>query len=166
MFKGLFKWVAVLTVFLGILWKSYALGAASVHALWDLERAQSETANAQEIARLAEIQLESTREYLALSSHLRDNTKTIIKKVPVYVTKQDDANCPIPDGFVRLHDEATGNPSVPNTDTPGGTDGTSESIVLSEIGRTVVGNYGNCRETALRLERLQDWVKKIGARSP
>ena len=32
--------------------------------------------------------------------------ETIIKEVPVYVTAQDDAACRIPDGFIRLWNDA------------------------------------------------------------
>lgn len=161
MSKGFFKWGLVLTVLLGTLWQTYRLGGDHVRVAWDLERAQTASANAQEIARLAELQQHTTREYLKQYSLLRENTKTIIEKVPVYVTKQDDANCSISDGFVRLHDEATGNTPVPSTDSPSGTDGSSESVELSDVGRTVAGNYSTCRETALRLKELQEWVKKI-----
>ena len=54
--KGLFKWGLGLTFLVGILWKSYDLGADHVRAQWDLERAQTASVNAQEIARLAELQ--------------------------------------------------------------------------------------------------------------
>jgi len=166
MSKGFFKWGLVLTVLLGILWQTYKLGGDHVRAAWDVERAQVGIANALETARLAELQQSTTREYLKQYSRLRENTRTIIEKVPVYVTKQDDANCHISDGFVRLHDKATGRASVPGTDSPSGTDGSSESVELSDVGRTVAGNYSTCRETALRLEQLQNWVKKIGAQGP
>lgn len=159
--KGFFKWGAVTVILLGILWKAYDLGGDHVQAQWDLERAEVATANAQEVARLEALNNQVTRDYLALSTRLRDGTRTIIEKVPVYVTKQDDANCTIPDGFVRLHDEATGNPTLPETSTTPGTDDTPEPIELSDVGATVVGNYSQCRRTALQLEALQKWVKKI-----
>lgn len=31
---------------------------------------------------------------------------TIIKQVPVYITPEADDQCPVPDGFVRVHDAA------------------------------------------------------------
>lgn len=52
---------------------------------------------------------------------VKEKAKTIIQKVPVYVSKESDARCAVPAGFVRLHDAAAANvppvaspASVPN----------------------------------------------------
>lgn len=98
-------------------------------------------------------------------------TKTIIRKVPVYVTAKADAACPVPDGFVRVHDlAAAGLP--PPADGAGQPDGTAaelgapSGVSLSAIARTVGGNYGTC--LALRGELLdwQDWARKMGLAGP
>ncbi|MDR3436458.1 hypothetical protein [Telmatospirillum sp.] len=39
---------------------------------------------------------------------IRTVTQTIIKKVPIYVTKKDNARCAIGPGFVLLHNAAAG----------------------------------------------------------
>lgn len=160
--RGLLKWGLVFGVLVGILWKSYDLGGDHVRAAWLVERAQSEIAHALEIARLAELQQSATVQYLALSSHLKDKRKVLIKEVPIYVTKKDDANCRIPNGFVSLHDKAAGITGLPETDSPSGADDTTPAVELSDVGGTLVSNYSICRRNALQLKELQNWVKKIG----
>lgn len=89
---------------------------------------------------------------------IRGETKTIIKEVPIYVTPEDDANCVVPDGFVRLHDAAVQGRSVAST--PGATDAAPSDTQLSEVAITVVENYGVCRETAEQLTALQRWIRE------
>ncbi len=91
--------------------------------------------------------------------------QTIVKKVPVYVTKQADAHCTIPLGFVRLHDAAAGGvPVLSDTSgqshgTPGDPDAASGHS-LSDVAETVTDNYGACRQIAEQLVDLQDWVSR------
>jgi len=45
-------------------------------------------------------------EYVDRVEVIEKQGKTIIQRVPVYVTPDDDARCAVPDGFIRLHDAA------------------------------------------------------------
>ncbi|ASN72214.1 hypothetical protein 3S15_28 [uncultured Caudovirales phage] len=45
-------------------------------------------------------------EYVDRVEVIETQGKTIIQRVPVYVTPDDDARCAVPDGFIRLHDAA------------------------------------------------------------
>lgn len=47
-------------------------------------------------------------EYVDRVQVIEKQGKTIIQRVPVYVTPDDDARCAVPDGFIRLHDAAAG----------------------------------------------------------
>ena len=89
---------------------------------------------------------------------IRTVTKTLIQKVPVYVTVQADAKCVVPLGFVRLHDAAAAGslPKVP--DTAGQSDDAPSGIALSAVASTVTQNYGICHENAAQLAGLQAWV--------
>lgn len=84
-------------------------------------------------------------------------TNTIVKEVPVYVTKIADRKCVIPRGFVRLHDAAaTGVPPVPDPapgadDQPAGTD-------LAAVGTTVATNYGKYAALRQQFLDLKTWV--------
>jgi len=45
-------------------------------------------------------------EYVDRVEVIEKQGKTIIQRVPVYVTPDDDSRCAVPAGFVRLHDAA------------------------------------------------------------
>jgi len=94
---------------------------------------------------------------------IRTVTRNIIKEVPVYVAAEADAACPIPVGFVRLHDAAAAGawPAVPIASGP--PNDAPSGIALSGVAATVAENYGSCRETAERLTSLQEWIRSIAA---
>ncbi|RBH86463.1 hypothetical protein BRL93_21465 [Xanthomonas oryzae pv. oryzae] len=87
---------------------------------------------------------------------VREAGATITHEIPIYVTQTADAACPIPAGFVRLHDAAvTGHPAGPPTGDP---DAPAAGITLSGIAGTVADNYTSCHATAAQLSALQDWI--------
>ena len=81
-------------------------------------------------------------------------TRTLIEKVPVYVSPEVDRRYPLPVGLVRLHDEA----AAGHSPVPGGAgelDDAPSDIAPSTLGRTVVANYGDyyaCRE------QVRGWI--------
>lgn len=87
---------------------------------------------------------------------IREQGEQIVKEVPVYITKESDAKCDVPNGFVVLHDSASQN-EVPRASSS--TDGDSSGVALSQVATTVVGNYTTCHEVRAQLKALQDWVK-------
>lgn len=87
---------------------------------------------------------------------IKEQGEQIVKEVPIYVTKDSDAKCDVPNGFVVLHDSASKN-EVPRT--PSSTDGDSSGVKLSEVATTVATNYTTCHEVRAQLKALQDWVK-------
>ena len=92
---------------------------------------------------------------------VRERGATITREIPVYVTAKADAACPIPAGFVRVHDAAAqGVPIDPSTGDP---DAPVPGLALSGIAATVAGNYTACHETAAQLSALQDWVRGLQA---
>jgi hypothetical protein len=118
---------------------------------WEARGHHDKAAEAAREARAALVVRAAQRASAALSEASRadlDRTQaenhtrtiTLIRKVPIYVTAKDDADCRVPDGLVRLHDAAAlGLPDVPA--------GASESkqsarVALSDLTGTVVGNYG------------------------
>jgi hypothetical protein len=74
-------------------------------------------------------------------AEIRYRTKTLVEKVPVYVSSKSDDGCSVPVGFVRLHDAAAGGaPGLPaaasgSLDAPSG-------LELSAALSTVIANYG------------------------
>lgn len=89
---------------------------------------------------------------------IREFTRTIQEKVPVYVTPETDAAYPVPVGWVRVHDDAaTGKLSAPSAepyDAPSG-------IAASRTASVVAENYGICRENARQLTDLQAWLNSV-----
>jgi hypothetical protein len=95
--------------------------------------------------------------YLPAEAKIKTVTQNIIKEVPVYVTKQDDARCVINNGFVRLHDSAAKGELPPG---PTGDDGAASITKLSTLSETVTGNYGIANLCAVRLKEWQEWYRK------
>jgi len=94
---------------------------------------------------------------------IRTVTKTLIEKVPVYVSNRADALCSVPTGFVRLHDAAArGDDLSAASESPGQSDGAPSGVALSTVANTVVANYGGCRADEQRLADLQSWLKAEG----
>lgn len=101
---------------------------------------------------------------------IRTVTETLIKKVPVYVTKKADAKCPIPAGAVQLHDSAARHlplVPIPAGKLDGGTAGVDDpsGILLSQILDTVAKNYGRYYEVRGQLLDLQGWIRQQQALS-
>jgi hypothetical protein len=92
-------------------------------------------------------------------------TQTIVKKVPVYVTKNANTRCVIPVGFVRLHDAAAGGvPLIPGSagqpDAAATNPDAASGNSLSDVASTVTNNYGTCHQIAQQLIDLQAWVSQ------
>jgi hypothetical protein len=89
-------------------------------------------------------------------------TKTIVEKVPTYVTPEADARCVIPVGFLRLHDAAAaGLPPV--SEATGKPDDAPSGVELHTVTETVVGNYGVANSNAEKLGALQEWLRQQAA---
>ena len=86
--------------------------------------------------------------------------ETIIKEVPVYITKEDDAQCSISPSFVELHDAASAN-RLPDPHPPAEfAQGVAEPR-LSDVGWTVVANYNKFHAMKAQCSALQEWAKGL-----
>jgi len=88
---------------------------------------------------------------------VKEKGDVIIQKVPEFITKESDAKCDVPNGFVVLHDSASKN-EVPKTSSS--VDGESSGVALSEVATTVAGNYTTCHEIREQLKSLQEWIRE------
>ncbi len=88
---------------------------------------------------------------------VKEKGDVIIQKVPEFISKESDAKCDVPNGFVVLHDSASKN-EVPKASSS--TDGEPSGVALSTVATTVAGNYTTCHETREQLKALQEWVKE------
>jgi len=131
-------------------------GASHVQEKWS-------AANDDQAARVVTIQakqaaatIQVVTEYVDRVQIVRQRGADIIKEVPIYVTKESDAGCVIPRGFVRLHDAAADGGIL---GAPGDTDAAPAGIALSTVAGTVTRNYQRCYENAAELTGLQQWVR-------
>ncbi len=81
-------------------------------------------------------------------------TRTLIEKVPVYVSPEVDRRYPLPVGLVRLHDAAArGEADLPGP--AGEPDDAPSGTPASALAQTLIGNYGDyyaCRE------QVRGWI--------
>lgn len=160
------KWIGAALAVLGVLW---------AFAGWNYHRGVAHEQAAQaarvEAARKAVVKTEAKADAITADvgqkaevkqAEIRTVTRTIIEKVPVYVTPKADAQCVVTRGFVRLHDAAAAGrlPEVANgpddADSPAG-------IPLSTAASTVAANYGQCLQWRSIAEGWQDWNARQAA---
>ena len=114
----------------------------------------------EEIARLekasGEITTKVEKVYIERTKVIKEKGDVIIEKVPEYISKDADAKCDVPNGFVVLHNSAVKN-EIP--DTARDFNEKSSGVELSTAGKTVAGNYTTCNEVREQLRSLQDWVR-------
>ena len=92
---------------------------------------------------------------------VRERGATITREIPIHVTAKADAACPVPAGFVRVHDAAAQGVSLDPA--AGDPDAPVPGLALSGVADAVARNYTTCHETAAQLTALQDWVRGLQA---
>lgn len=87
------------------------------------------------------------------AARIQTVTKEVIREVPsrVPVGTPD-----LPGGWRVLHDAAATGAIPP---APGGAD--ASPVPAATAAETVVENYGVCRDTADRLDKLQQWIREV-----
>lgn len=96
---------------------------------------------------------------LLASAGARQRTiySVIEKEVPRLVAQDVVDRCPVPVGFVRLHDAAAqGMPTLP--DPAGRPDDAASGLGLDTVAGAVVGNYETCNAIRVQLSALQAWT--------
>ncbi len=115
----------------------------------------------EEIARLekasADVSSKVEKIYIERTKVIKEKGDVIVEKIPEYISKDANAKCDVPNGFVVLHNSAVKN-EVPNTTRE--FNEKSSGVELSTVGKTVVENYTSCNETREQLRSLQDWIKE------
>jgi hypothetical protein len=142
------RFISIAVLLLGI----FSEGGIMYRAEMDKVRA--------EIARIEKESKQVTEKvvtkYIEKTKVIKETGDVIVKNVPVYVTKESDNACIIPNGFVSLHDSAAKN-KIPNSTS--GINDQASGIKLSEVTTTVVGNYNQYNSIKQQLESLQEWIR-------
>lgn len=146
--------------------------AALVLGAWQIKhriaRAETRAANAEIRANRLQAELRQAQMservvtvYVDRVRTVRERGATITREIPIHVTATADAACPVPAGFVRVHDAAA--QGVPLDPAAGDPDAPVPGLALSGVAAAVAGNYTTCHETAAQLSALQDWVRGLQA---
>lgn len=108
---------------------------------------------------LARSETKVVTKYVDRVQVVRERGATITKEVPVYVTAQADAACPVPVGFVRIHDAAAQGTDLAGS--AGDPDAPAAGVALSTVADTVAGNYTACHANAEQVVALQDYIVEL-----
>ena len=95
------------------------------------------------------------KEYVPVIKTIQLAGKTIIKKVPIYVTQKDNNAAPINSGFVSLWNAANKMqlPNSPSADNEG-----LSQVVLSDIAAEHSREVTICTETEQQRDALKSWI--------
>lgn len=177
-----YKTIGIVAVAIAAIVGSYTFGYSNAKTTKQVEieklqneyntyRAQSEQLRLQVLAEnellranSAEATVEVVTKYVDRVQKIYVKGKETVREVPIYITKESDAKCDIPLGFVRSHNKAA-NPTDTDTktelpETSGAPNDATTDIRLSEATETITGNYGTCNLVAEQLKALQDWIRQ------
>ena len=135
----------------------YMEGGIANEAEWKLKVKEAEAKVAQKETQAAETTVKVVTKYVKTVETIKEKGDVIIKEIPIYITKNDDSMCDVPNGFVLLHDSASRN-EVPDTTRP--VDARASEVKISGVAETVVTNYNTYHQVAEQLKSLQSWVRE------
>jgi hypothetical protein len=135
----------------------YMEGGISNQEKWEAKVAEAKLEMAKKETASAETTTKVVTKYINKVQIVKEKGDEIIKQVPVYISKDADAKCDVPTGFVMLHDSASRN-EVP--DSTRKVDGTTSSVKISGVAETVIDNYTTYYQVAEQLRSLQEWIKE------
>ena len=134
----------------------YMEGGISNQEKWEAKVAELKLEMAKKETASAEVTTKVITKYVTKIEVVKEKGNVIIKEIPKYISQDADAKCPVPTGFVVLHDSASRN-EVPDS-TRSIDAGTSE-VKLSDVATTVTENYTTYHKVAEQLKSLQEWIK-------
>ena len=149
--------IQILSVFLLAI-GLFFIGAISNEEQWKLKVNEMEVKVAKQEVAAAELTTEVITKYVDRIKIVEGKTREIIKKVPVYITKESDDKCAINNGFVSLHNSSASQTKIP--DTTRDVNETASDVKLSTVATTITENYGTYYQVAEQLKSLQDWIKQ------
>jgi hypothetical protein len=88
---------------------------------------------------------------------LQESTKTLVEKVPVYVSKTADSRCVVPVGFVHHYGAAWGVSAIP--DAAGQSLDADSGVPLSRVESVTTENAGICREARAESAAWRAWYR-------
>lgn len=86
---------------------------------------------------------------------IKGDTVTLIKKVPIYVTHNEDINTPISTGFVSLWNSAN---KMQLPDSSNSDNEKPSLVVLSDIATQHIREASICTQTEQQRDSLKEWI--------
>lgn len=118
-------------------------------------------------ARQAVITSQASRADDVTQARIQTITRTLIQKVPVYVDRQDVADCRVNVGFVRLFNAAA--TGVDPGSVPGAASQSNDAasgVGLDTVASVTISDFGAANANAQQLADLQAWVRAQEAANP
>lgn len=110
----LVKWIAIIAIVVGLVLGIYFKGRHDVQVKWDaeVERIAAEEKNKKDQSNGVTDNSNSKADAAVKTITVKGDT--IVKYVNRYITKESDAGCTVPLGFVKMHDDSARNtgPSI------------------------------------------------------
>jgi hypothetical protein len=132
-------------------------GADSVRIKWEEERTREAAEAARRKGEAGKVTLKEVTKYVDRMRTVYKSGDTIIKEIPVYVTKQNDARCTVNDGFVSVWN-LSNQGELPGP--PGPADAAPSAVVLSDIATQHTRESTQCRAVEAQLIALEAWITK------
>lgn len=132
-------------------------GGISNQEKWEARVAEVKLEMAKKDAESAEATTKIVTKYVTVDRIVKEKGDAIVKEIPKFISKDADAKCVVPNGFVLLHDSASKN-EVP--DSTRSVDEGASKVKLSGIAETVTTNYTTFYQVSEQLKALQEWVKE------
>lgn len=101
--------------------------------------------------------------YVDRIKEVRVRGEQLVVKVPVYVTKSDDAACELRGGFVRVHDSAASGAGPAGTSGESPSDREPSGVALSEAAAVIAENYTTCRVWRKQVEGWDEFWTRYSA---
>ena len=105
------------------------------------------------------ITVKTVTQYVDRVVKLQGETRDVIKEIPVKIGCTEVDGTAMLAGAWRLSHDAGVSLANGTTRTPYEPGKTPEAVAATVAVETVIENYATCRETAIKLTSLQDWVK-------
>lgn len=134
----------------------YLEGGLSNEDKWQAKVKEMEAEIAKVEKAGAEASVKVVTKYVDRVQIVKEKGDVLIQKVPEYISKDSDAKCVVPNGFVVLHDAAAKG-EVP--DSTRDVNEAASGVALSTVGKTVTENYTTCHQNVEQLKSLQEWVR-------
>lgn len=129
-------------------------GQYRTQAKCDAQKAKAEIHAAHVEVAQAQATTNVVTEYAQRAPLVRERGNEIVKKVPIYVSKNDTSVCHLPGGWRVLHDAAASG-ELPEP----AASADAAPTTAQDAATAVTSNYAICHVNAEQLKALQSWVR-------